>query len=59
MAKGVSLSHLSTPKELEEAHNLLTKALTLFRQLDDVRGVSACLLKIAGTFFCIPTLSAF
>ena len=57
MAKGVALSHLSTAMEVEQATVLLPKALAIFKQIDDVRGVSACLLRMAGmNYFSIFVL---
>jgi hypothetical protein len=49
MAKGVALSHFNTTMEIEQATGLLSRALAIFKQIDDVRGVSACLLRMAGT----------
>lgn len=48
MAKGVALSHFNTTLDIEQATALLSKALAIFKQIDDVRGVSACLLRMAG-----------
>lgn len=48
MAKGVALSHFNTQAESDQATALLSKALAVFKEINDVRGTSACLLRMAG-----------